>query len=371
MTALSRRAFLRGAALATLSACAPGPLSAPQVDAGIPHDALAGWVRAVLQHFVDWLDGAQGFIGEVGWPGPEGSYTHAELLKWNKLGRMWLREATRHRLWVAYWASGPWPENYATVAHIGNPPTDVTRPGWALIEHRAPYPQANGVNLAGWEWDWTHQPTAASFRWLAERGITLVRVPFDWEMVQRHPGEPLHAKGAAQMLEVCEHAAQAGCELVLDCHNYEQVYYWSDTRSPRLMTEKEFVDLWVRLSELLQGQPGVAGYGLMNEPNPDAGSDPAGWERRSAACVEAIRARGDTTRIFVNTFGWSTPHDVDDYHPDGPWIDDPTGQLWYEAHHYFDPWEGGSYRSSYEDYRARVGGELAGIPAEPFVEIVT
>lgn len=389
---ISRRSLLRigaGAAALGLIGCTPeepqvtpspsapptppiggggvgGPHSPILDTEAVAHDAYAGWVRRVLQHFVTWLDGRPGFIGEVGWPGPEGPYSIEDLERWDRLGRMWLREAHRHGLWVTYWASGPWPENYATVAHVGNPPTDITRPGQALIDLRAEYPQGNGVNLAGWEWDWTHQPQPESFQWLADHGITLIRVPFDWELVQRHPMQRLAPDGVRVLLKVLDDAARAGCEVVLDCHNYEQVYHWNDFRPPRLMRDEEFYDLWVRLSEAVRGHPAVSGYGLMNEPNPETGSTARDWERRSRECVEILRDLGDRSRMFVNTFNWSTLHDVDDHHPDGPWIDDEN--TFYEGHHYFDPWEGGNYRQSYETYKQRIGSELAGFQADGFIE---
>jgi hypothetical protein len=335
---MNRRAFLRASTFAVgalaVASCRPRPSAV---------DRYQDLVVAELHAFDRWLGGELGFVGEVGWP-----HTR-DLDRWDALGRSWLREAAALGLWVTYWASGPWPPDYALLAHGGNPLRLTHPPGRALQDTPRPYPECNGVNLAGWEWDRNNYPRAGSFRYLAERGISLVRVPFAWERLQPRPGGAISDDAARTMIEVSDWALDAGCQVIWDCHNYEEVHHWFGG-DPRLMTEAEFVDLWTRLSDVLQGHPGVAGYGLMNEPNPDTGSDARGWERRSQTCVTALRERGDDQRVFAGTFHWSNIGKVERYHPAGPWIDDPSGNTAYEVHHYFDLGDGGNYPRSFESY---------------------
>lgn len=337
---MDRRGFLRASGL-TLAALALRRCQAARVDLST-EERYIELQLSYLDGFAAWLDGRPGFIGEVGWP------RTSDRGRWDALGRTWLLAATLHGFWIAYWASGPWPSDYALLAHEGNPLHTTHFPGRALEETPRPYPECNGINLAGWEWDDDNHPRPESFHYLAERDITLVRVPFAWERVQPVTGEEL-GPGAQRMVEISDAAHAAGCRVVWDCHNYEQVHHWFGGER-RLMRTDEFVDLWTRLSERLEGHPGVAGYSLMNEPNPHTGSDPHGWEERSQACVTALRDRGDDQRVFVGTFHWSNINRVARKHPDGPWIRDPADNTVYEAHQYFDFEDGGTYPRSYDDY---------------------
>jgi Cellulase (glycosyl hydrolase family 5) len=90
----------------------------------------------------------------------------------------------------------------------------------------------------------------------------------------------------------------------------------------------------------------VIGYGLMNEP---AGATSArAWEAASAAAAAAIRRNGDRKRLFVAAFGWDGVGDFGRSHPAGPWISDPVGNTWYEAHEYFDRDMTARYRLSFD-----------------------
>jgi hypothetical protein len=364
MAAIDRRRFLRlagaGVGAAVLTACSrPSPGPEHPVGRAQPEElpieptppspltAEERYVEGMLGYlagFADWLGDASGFVGEVGWRG-EGE----DAAEWDALGRQWLEAAADLGFWVTYWASGPWPPDYELLAHEGNPLHRTRYPGRALEQASRPFPESNGVNLAGWEWDDDNFPRAGSFRYLAERDITLVRIPFAWERLQPVTFEPLDDVNVRRMRAVCAWAHAAGCQVILDCHNYEQVHYWSGG-DPRLMTTEEFVDLWTRLSARLKGQPGVAGYGLMNEPNPATGSDAQQWEQRAQACVTAIRESGDDQRIFVGTFHWSNIDSIAIHHPNGPWIDDPANRTVYEVHQYFDLGDGGTYPHSYDEY---------------------
>jgi hypothetical protein len=325
---------------------------------------------AQLELFTDWLAAgkAKGFVGEVGWPGnPEA----AGDLRWNRIAQAWYREADRAGLWVAAWASGEiWHSSYKLLVYRAPDqyqPVGVANPQAAVIESQ-PRPRLRGVNVdqGAFAFDSVaptsplhnrnlgaygvaySYPGPATFRFLASRGVTFVRIPFRWERLQRDLGGPLDATELERLAASVRAAGEAGLQVVLDCHNYGGYYLFGQRAaigSPQLPV-RAFADLWRRLSLAFGSERGVLGYTLMNEPA-EMGSA-AAWEAASRAAVAAVRSTGDRKRIFVSSYHWGGMWQFPYYHPRGPWIADPARNTWYEAHMYFDADLTARYLASFE-----------------------
>lgn len=342
----------------------PLPTAPSQRDGAeelVTYDAYVARELTRLREFVAWLEvgdmtyerpdgsiGYKGFIGEWGYPsragtqctgnGAPATYSEHDVRRWNVMGRRYLAELTKYGIWATWWAAG-FPEDYNKVSHIDSRDglTETTPAGDMLAGASVDW--ASGVNLAGAEWA-RQYPTDADFRYLEAEGISLVRLPLDWEHV-------LTQEGLDALYRTVDAATRHNVGIVLDLHNYGQSDYWS-AGSTRMETQA-FVDVWVRLSDHFHSHSAVVGYGLMNEPNhrdtffddPHAGA--RWWQATSQAAVTALRNRGDDTRIFVSGWNWATIQGFDEWTPE-PWIDDPVANTWYEAHHYFDGL--GDYRVS-------------------------
>jgi endoglucanase len=214
-----------------------------------------------------------------------------------------------------------------------------------------------GVNAAGAEFTSIGTPvfdTATSFRYLADRGYSLVRLPFRWESVQRSLSGPLDAAGIAALQRAVADAGDAGLKVVLDVHNYAQyrgIAYGADGS----FTERDFADLWSRLSEIFRSDATVVGYGLMNEPRnlPSVGTATGNerWQHAQQAALDAVRANGDVTCILVSGYtagamgAWISATKGQPT----PYIVDPANNFRWEAHHYWDAGNTGKYTTSYAD----------------------
>jgi aryl-phospho-beta-D-glucosidase BglC (GH1 family) len=198
-------------------------------------------------------------------------------------------------------------------------------------------------------------PATETMTFLAARGITTIRLPFRWERMQPTVNGALESAEVARLLATIDAAAAAGIDVVVDLHNYGAYWasdpYGTGWRKPLSVTgwlrTEHLADLWRRLSEVLSGRPGVIAYDLMNEPVAMPGGATT-WEIASQLVVSVIRARGDSTRIMVEGYGWSGPASFVSQHPAGPWIVDPLDRTFYEAHHYFDCDGSGRYTASYD-----------------------
>jgi aryl-phospho-beta-D-glucosidase BglC (GH1 family) len=194
---------------------------------------------------------------------------------------------------------------------------------------------AAGVNLSGMEWaspgvrfgtsDYPNLnytvPRAADISYLASQGVTLVRLPIQWELLQPlrascpanttvvagyNSSLGTHVKGGfwepmaqyiTKILDACQAAGTIKC--ILDIHNYCRYKdfkyqadgsvlgfvdpvnellppYTSDNTqvvstifakvSPTL-TQADFTDLWTKIATRWSAHAGLGGYSLMNEPH--------------------------------------------------------------------------------------------------------
>ena len=338
-------------------------------------------VRSVarLGLFSRWLaEGhARGLIGEVGWPGNPAA---AGDLRWNKVAEAWYRAARAKGLWVSAWATGElWSSNYKlAVFRAAAPatPVGVANPQAGVIESQKTAP-LRGINteqgsfgefgaafnpLAGTSplsnrnvgaYGSTYSyPSEATYAYLAARGIAYVRLAFRWERIQPTLGGPLDTVELERLTSSVKSAGRAGVGVILDCHNYGVYFAASGREGTRLnlgsrsLPIADLVDLWRRVSVAFRAEPAVIGYGLMNEP---VGVTSARvWEAASSAVTAAIRGNDDRKRLFVAAFGWDHVDDFSGSHPAGPWISDPIGNTWYEAHEYFDSDMSSRYELSFD-----------------------
>lgn len=325
-------------------------------------------VQAELRSFNDWLaaNKARGFIGELGWPAEASPQD-----RWNQIADIWYGEAVNTSLWTTTWVTGSYWNDYNQLVY-----TDKNRSARGID---TPNPQArilekyarkcgtrHGINVAGMEFgtdgtgfnntnlgtagvDYFHEPDA-TFRYLADRGITTVRLPFRWERIQPTLGGELSPKEVAQTRRILDAAHKNGQRVILDLHNYGR--YELPGKTLKVgdgdLTEAQLADVWLKLGKTFGDHPGVLGYGIMNEPyDLPGGSREAqaqAWERVTQSVLMSIRTSGDKNLIIIPGYDWSSLARWQRTHPKG-WISDPADNFRYEAHHYWD--EDG--RGTYED----------------------
>jgi aryl-phospho-beta-D-glucosidase BglC (GH1 family) len=358
----------------------------PMIGAGSAHatttqDALTHRVRSELSVFTSWLaaNNAKGYIGEVGWP----NNVFGDSAQWNALGSAWFRDADAAHLWVTGWATGEW---WGTSYKLAI--WDDLLPGLGVDSastqasvfraHPTTSAYMRGVNVAGGEFGSpVNQPTSsfsnanpgvydrnyhyesqATFNYLASQGVKLVRIPFRWERLQPVLGQSLNQTEVGRLVDVVARARAAGLQVILDMHNYGAYYLSDGTQGVRRAVGSAQVsygalaDAWRRISIHFKSDPGVVGYGLMNEPvglSATSTLSPAQvWEHASQAALNAIRANGDGKLVLVSGYDWSGVRQWATEHPHA-WVSDPSHNFRYEAHAYFDRDNSGTYVHSYAD----------------------
>lgn len=231
-------------------------------------------------------------------------------------------------------------------------------------------PEFAGRNLPGVENQHYGWPTAESLDYWKSKGVVLIRLPFLWERLQPALSGEFDPGYLAALKRSVGLIRERKMMVVLDLHNYGK-YRGQHIGSERVPVEG-FADVWRRLALEFKDDPAVCGYGLMNEP----GCKP--WVEFVQKAIDAIRAVDAKTAIFVaNDYpGWgASAQHIKKYGGeagkrgdlatwaaermpigDPKMLKDPSDNIVFEAHIYFDHDNSGTYKKTYAEEIARKDG---------------
>jgi aryl-phospho-beta-D-glucosidase BglC (GH1 family) len=234
-------------------------------------------------------------------------------------------------------------------------------------------PGTIGVNVDGAEYTWSYYPSVSNLNYLQSEGVTLLRLPISWENFQPTLNGPLNQTQVADLEGFLADAAAHGMQVIIDLHNFGRYNTVSDPASATAdigavigsaaLPVSDFANFWSQLATQLLGQPAIAGYDIMNEPN-NMGS-PSVWPAAAQAAVNAIRAVDMNTTIYVEGTGWASAENWLNYNANLH-IVDPANNLVYEAHQYFDANQSGTYTQTYAQQGANPNTGVADI--QPFLQ---
>lgn len=234
-----------------------------------------------------------------------------------------------------------------------------------------------GVNLAGAEFyhkkmdgagrfniDY-HYPTPRELDYWASKGMKLIRLPFKWERLQREVEGPLSGDELEYIRYLLREADARGMKILLDMHNYGRRGYKGRNRIiGDTLQPAHFGQVWASIARELRDEPAIYGYGLCNEPHDMLPECP--WVSIAQTAIDSIRAVDRRTAIVVAGNTWSSAERWPDINQGLESLRDPSDNLIYEAHCYFDNDASGIYRKGYDEEGAY---PTIGIDrARPFVD---
>jgi len=213
-----------------------------------------------------------------------------------------------------------------------------------------------GVNLACGEFgknpgtfgtDYTY-PKVSELDYYKSKGLTFIRMPFKWERVQHDVDGPLDTDGDLQKIKDFVQAAKdRGIDVVLDMHNYarrkvvDKSFLIGKTDT---LTVAHFVDVWTKLAAEFKDY-NIGGYDIMNEPH-DMGT--VSLYKMSQAVIDGIRSVDDKTPIYIEGNSWASAYNWKTASDSLKYLVDPSNNLIYQAHCYFDSNASGVYAGSYD-----------------------
>ena len=210
-----------------------------------------------------------------------------------------------------------------------------------------------------------YYPTTDELDYWHSKGLTLIRLPFKWERIQRKLYGELNREEIDYIKFLLAEADKRGMQILIDMHNYGRR---KDDGKDRIIGDSlsidHFASAWGLISKELKDCKGLYGYGLINEPHDMLESTP--WTEIAQAAIDTIRRYDTRTAIVVGGNHWSSAERWQVVSDELKSLYDPSHNLIFEAHCYFDEDGSGIYRRSYDEEKAHpyIGVERM----RPFVE---
>lgn len=240
-----------------------------------------------------------------------------------------------------------------------------------------------GVNMSGAEFasvypgvDGTHYgyPSREDLEYFKKKGFNLIRFPFRWERIQPVLKGELNQTELTKMKKVVQTANELGVQVLLDMHNFGRYCVYCDSENTdnnqyaiigtAQCKVDDFCDVWKRLAMEFKDYPNIWGYDIMNEPHDMLESVP--WFDIAQAGINAIREVDEKTTIIVSGDSYSSSSRWVQYSDDLKNLVDPSDNLIYQAHTYFDKDASGNYVLGYDEDGATV--DIGVTRLTPFVD---
>ncbi len=292
---------------------------------------------------------------------PDACYIESVELNGKRLDRTWVRhgEIAEGAVLVYRLTNDParWQVRPFEVSRSATHPFGVNLAGAEFFHHKM-----EGVGRFNKDYFY---PSAEEFDYWKSKNLMLIRLPFKWERIQRKLGGDLLREEIDYIKYLLEEADKRGMKILLDMHNYGRR---KDDGKDRIIGDSlsiaDFGEAWSRISKELKDCKGLYGYGLINEPHDMLKNVP--WKEIAQAAIDSIRKNDTATAIVVGGDFWSSAERWLQMSDDLKSLNDPSHNLIFEAHCYFDEDGSGIYRRSYDEEKAY---PFVGVDrVRPFVE---
>lgn len=160
-----------------------------------------------------------------------------------------------------------------------------------------------GVNLgnaleAPVEGQWGVTLQESYFKTIKDAGFETVRVPIKWSAhADTNRPYAIDSEFFARIDWVLDQALKQGLNVVLDMHNYDELY-----QNP-VEQEARFLALWKQISERYNALPGNVYFELLNEPN--SSLTWLKWNRMLKKALDTIRSEDKWHTIIIGSVNWS------------------------------------------------------------------
>jgi len=208
-------------------------------------------------------------------------------------------------------------------------------------------------------------PQKSEINYFADKGVSLMQLPFRWERVQRQLYAPLDVQEVARIKKFLTDCANAGVMVVLNMHNFARYKINGQEfiiGSPQVPV-KAFKDVWKKLAQELKPFNNIYGLDIMNEPH-DMGN--YSWFDIAQETINTIRQVNKDVAIMVEGESYSNAVNWPIFNDRLKYLKDPSDNLVYNAHCYFDNDNSGRYEQSFD--QANITARTGIHKVKPFID---
>ena len=194
-------------------------------------------------------------------------------------------------------------------------------------------------------------PDKEEIKYFAKKGVTVMQLPFRWERIQKNLYGKLDAAELERMKTFLSACAASGVNVVMNMHNFARykinnVEYIVGSREVPISAFKDF---WKQMAFALKGFDNIYALDIMNEPH-DMGQ--FSWFSAAQEAINGIREINRDVYIMVEGENYSNAATWDDANDRLKYLQDPSDNIIYNAHCYFDNDYSGNYKLTYDQCRA-------------------
>ncbi len=198
-------------------------------------------------------------------------------------------------------------------------------------------------------------PNEQEIKYFAGKGVELIQLPVRWERAQQKIGAPLDQQYMALINHFINTCKKYRVSVIITIHNYGRYHI---NNVPYIIGSKEvpyaqFRAFWKNFATNLKQHENIYGFNLMAEPY----SMPEGvWENAAQEAIYGIREVDQTHAIIVDGNNYACAEKWVEYSDALKYIEDPSNNLLYDAHCYFDNDCSGTYANGYtSDLNEQIG----------------
>ena len=215
----------------------------------------------------------------------------------------------------------------------------------------------NGITLCGAEFGekqlpgilnlhYTY-PTMKDIQYFALKGVKLIQLPFKWERIQQKLGGPLNQRELSLITQFVDNCAYFDVKVNLVLQNFGR-YSINNTEyivGSNEVTANHFADFWQKMAKAMISKLNVNAFTLMNEPHDMQGYN---WGYTVQKVIYAIRMVDGITALIIDGENYSNPATWEYYNDNLKHLKDPSNNIYFNAHCYFDKDFSGRYKVSYD-----------------------
>ena len=189
-------------------------------------------------------------------------------------------------------------------------------------------------------------PAAKEIDYFAKKGVQVIQLPIRWERIQRKLGGPLDPTELSLVEKFLDDCGARGIQVTLIMQNYGR-YKINNIEyiigSPQV-SRANYKDVWRKLAIALRNRKNIYAFSIMSEPNHMGNYS---WFESAQQAINGIREIDPVHMILVDGDNYSGPETWVEYNDQLKYLKDPSNNMMFNAHCYFDEDRSGEYKKSY------------------------